>query len=242
MSNNTLRWTVSQECTTHRTKFSGKYKKRNCNLHLWVSSLSSESPHLSASSGVGLQMKAERFFNKPISARFLIVWPIRRTLSMLNRWVKMQMQTLPLSQLASTLVSSLVFHICFYLVSGCSTESHESALLWWGEAFIIPLNATWKAGGRRGGGEGWLQPANQNMLLGLEPSYLYQCLSAPCCLSSYMYPTMKYASLMLHRVRPYLRQYALCTSTKFTVWYTFSCFSVFYIQTKIALLCIRDTM
>lgn len=43
------------------------------NLHLCASSLSSESPHLSASSGVGLQMKAERFFNKPISARFLIV-------------------------------------------------------------------------------------------------------------------------------------------------------------------------
>lgn len=47
--------------------------KKHDNLHLCASSLSSESPHLSASSGVGLQMKAERFFNKPISARFLIV-------------------------------------------------------------------------------------------------------------------------------------------------------------------------
>lgn len=52
--------------------------QKDDNSHLCASSLSSESPHLSASSGVGLQIKAERFFNKPISARFLIVWPIRK--------------------------------------------------------------------------------------------------------------------------------------------------------------------
>lgn len=46
-------------------------------LHLWTSSLSNDSPHFIASSGVGLQIKAERFFSKPISVRFLIVWPIR---------------------------------------------------------------------------------------------------------------------------------------------------------------------
>lgn len=65
-----------------------KEKWNQRNLHLWPSSLSSESPHFSASSGVGLQMKAERFFNKPISARFFIVWPIRRTSSMPRRWVE----------------------------------------------------------------------------------------------------------------------------------------------------------
>lgn len=132
---------------------------------MWDSSLSSESPHLSASSGVGLQMKAERFFNKPISARFLIVWPIRRTL--LGRWEEMQMQTRPLS-----LSLTASFH-------SVSSLSHSVLPYEWSQQQEPWVCSTVVVGGGfysciqcnlEGSGEGeWLQTANEDAQLGLRP-------------------------------------------------------------------------
>lgn len=143
-----------------RQKSREERQKKSSHLHLWASSLSSESPHLSASSGVGLQMKAERFFNKPISARFLIVWPIRRTL--LGRWEEMQMQTLPLSLTASFhSVSSLSHSVLPYEWSQ-QREPWVCSTVVVGGGFYSCIQCNLEGSG---GGSGFSQPMRMRSLV-----------------------------------------------------------------------------
>lgn len=155
---------------------------------MWASSLSSESPHLSASSGVGLQMKAERFFNKPISARFLIVWPIRRTL--LGRWEEMQLQTRPLSLTASFHSVSSLSHSALPREWSQQREPWVCSTVVVGGGFYSCIQCNLEGSG---GGE-WLQPANEDAQ---PPTYMGICLppAASHFALLFLYPAMKYAFL-----------------------------------------------
>ena len=137
------------------------------NLHLCASSLSSESPHFSASSGVGLQIKAERFFNKPISARFLIVWPIRGTSSSkicrMDEWGEKKAQNKTWKWVNSSPSFASLFHASLCLLvfphtcgsaSWMPTNTESlSASAWWGEGFYNPTECELE-GGRGGAPDG----------------------------------------------------------------------------------------
>lgn len=109
---------------------------------------------------------------------------------------------IPLPLLLPSTLCLLVFSLTFsFDLRIPTTLKVLSAPTWWGKAFIFPLNATWEAGG-----EG-LQPANGDAVSGLETSSPHQCLSAPCCLSSFLYSCK--ACLVTHcntQPRPLLTQ------------------------------------
>lgn len=142
---------------------------------------------------MGLQIKAERFFNKPISVRFLIVWPIRRTLSTLSRWKR-----------GSRWLLSAVCLLLF--------PSHSALLYEWFPHWE-PWDVQLQPGGGwllyshwRQAGEG-LQPANGGCAVGFRD--LLPPLVSVCPLLPFIHsvPCFKScSSLIVVHLRPYLTQ------------------------------------